>query len=126
MANSYQPRTARCYEYWAEVRRVVDGDTVDVSVSLGFDIYNHVRLRLLGINAPETHSVKHDSPEYAAGMAATEYLQQRLKVGSWIELKISSGRERGKYGRWLAEIFVDGENINQEMVTAGHAEPAFF
>ena len=120
--NTHQPQSISTYEYWAEIARVVDADTLDLNISVGFNMTVSERVRLIGINTPETHCVKHDSEEYRLGMMATEYLVSRAPIGSWIEVKIFYGK-REKYGRWLAEVFVDGESINQELLVSGHAEP---
>jgi len=113
------------YEYAATVRRVIDGDTVDVDIDLGCSIHHHVRVRLYGINAPETHGVKKTSEEYKRGTAATEFLRKQVE-GS--ELVIHTHKDRkGKYGRYLAELWVPGEekSINSLMVEEGHAVEYF-
>lgn len=119
--NRFKPSAIQIYEYWGHVLNVVDGDTVDFEISLGFDISTTKRFRLLGIDTPEIYSVPRDSPEYRAGRDAADFLEQLLPVGSWAELKVHITSRREKYGRWLAEIFVNGENINEKILSSGHA-----
>jgi len=121
------------YEYKARVLRVVDGDTVDLDIDLGCSVHVHERCRLYGINAPETHGVKKDSDEYRKGMEATEFLRNMIE-GKEILIRTHKDK-RGKYGRYLVEIFAyavtdDGfgpifPSVNAEMVEAGHAAPYF-
>jgi len=109
------------YEYSAKVTRVIDGDTIDVTVDLGFHVQIRERLRLYGINAPEVRGV--DRP---AGLAATAWLKEYLTELD-NEITIRTIRDRkGKYGRYLA-ILVDNRDpqnsvdINQLMIKVGHA-----
>jgi len=110
------------FVYGALVKRVVDGDTVDVVVDLGFRLSWEMRVRLTGINAPETYGVKRDSAEYAAGKRATDYLRDRVE-GKWVVIRTEKDRT-GKYGRYLATLYLDGAEVNQELVDKGLAEPA--
>ena len=112
------------FTYRATCMRVVDGDTVDLNVDLGLRVHQHARFRLFGIDTPETYGVKKDSEEYKAGLAAKSRLAE-LIVGK--ELWIDTHKdETGKYGRWLATVWVvlDKEvtNINELLVEEGHAE----
>jgi len=109
------------YEYSATVERVVDGDTVDLDIDLGLDVHVHERCRLYGINAPE---MKGESRE--AGMAAWKWLVGRIVEERDMpahKLAIRTIKDKkGKYGRYLAVLYVDGVfNVNEEMVEAGHA-----
>jgi len=103
------------YYYEVEVLRVVDGDTVDVRIDLGFNVWHKCRVRMVGINAPESRTK--DLEEKEKGLAAKEWLKERLD-GTSVELQ-SQGT--GKYGRVLGEFYIDETNINQEMVEVGHA-----
>ena len=103
------------YYYGVEVLRVVDGDTVDVRIDLGFNVWHKCRVRMVGINAPESRT--RDLEEKEKGLAAKEWLKERLD-GTSVELQ-SQGT--GKYGRVLGEFYIDETNINQEMVEVGHA-----
>lgn len=103
------------YLYEAVVRRIVDGDTIDVIVDLGFGVYTNQRLRFARINAPETRGKTKQE-----GVLAAEELKMKLAIGMTVVIKTS---KRGKYGRYLAEIYhsVSGENINDWMVENGYA-----
>jgi micrococcal nuclease len=107
------------YEYEATVRRWVDGDTVDVDIDLGFGlIYANQRLRLYGIDAPEQRT--RDLDEKEKGLAATAYVNKVAPVGS--KVTIITYKE-GKYGRILAEVFLeDRTNLNSLLTEVGHAE----
>ena len=99
--------------------RVVDGDTVDVRLDLGFNVWHKCRVRMVGINAPESRT--RDLEEKKKGLAAKEYLKNILEnPDNDIQMQ-SEGK--GKYGRVLAEIFIDGEDksLNQLLIENGHA-----
>ena len=108
------------YEYRATIRRVVDGDTVDVTLDLGFNILYNSRIRLLGIDTPESRT--RDLEEKARGLAAKDRVKELCPVGSSVTLKTTKDG-RGKFGRILGEIFVSGvvQSINQLLVEEGHA-----
>jgi len=103
------------YKYNAKVTRVVDGDTVDALVDLGFDTWKKVRIRMVGLNAPESRT--RDLEEKKKGLAAKDRLKELLKVESFI----LQSHGVGKYGRCLGELFVDDVNINKQLMTEGHA-----
>lgn len=103
------------YEYVATVLRVIDGDTVDLSVRLGFDIVINLRFRLYGINAPETRG-----PSKLAGDEAAAFLRKHLPVGKEVLIRTYKDAKE-KFGRYLAEIISDDQNINKLMVKTGHA-----
>ena len=112
------------YEYRATIRRVVDGDTVDVTLDLGFNILYNSRIRLLGIDTPESRT--RDLEEKARGLAAKDRVKELCPVGSSVILKTTKDG-RGKFGRILGEIFVSGivQSINQVLVEEGHAVEYF-
>ena len=112
------------YEYRATIRRVVDGDTVDVTLDLGFNILYNSRIRLLGIDTPESRT--RDLEEKARGLAAKDRVKELCPVGSSVILKTTKDG-RGKFGRILGEIFVSGivQSINQLLVEEGHAVEYF-
>lgn len=100
------------YHYKAVLDRVVDADTIDVVIKLGFEIDYKTRLRLNGINAPEV-----STPE---GKLAKSWLTAQLPVGT--ELEIKTYKDKGdKFGRFLADVLVLGTNMNEELVKQGHA-----
>ena len=113
------------WQYKAQVLRIVDGDTIDVMADLGFRSYRKLRLRLLGIDTPEVYGVKHDSPEYEAGLKASSELGTLIAPGDEVVIETSKGT--GKYGRWLAVVtraFPGGEtmNINEAMAELGYGD----
>ncbi|HET7110212.1 MAG TPA: thermonuclease family protein [Gemmatimonadales bacterium] len=101
------------YQYRADVIRIVDGDTLHLDVDLGFDIRRADTFRLYGINAPELST--------AEGLAAKDWLTDQLAGG--IDMVTTHKDTREKYGRYLGTLWVDGVNINEAMVEAGHAVP---
>lgn len=113
--------TKELYNYSATIVRVVDGDTCDALIDLGFKISFKIRLRMLGINTPETYGVKRTSDEYKAGLISKNWLKAKIFKKKVI---IQTNKDKkGKYGRYLATIFLNGENINQEMLDRGLAKP---
>ena len=107
------------YEYNARVTKVVDGDTIDCDVDLGFYMTANIRFRLARINTPEVRGA-----EKVAGKAAKQWLIDLLNKH---DNKIRVGTSKtGKYGRWIADIIIDDEIdtliVNDELVKAGHAE----
>ena len=105
------------YYYKVEILRVVDGDTVDVRMDLGFNVWHKCRVRLLGINAPESRT--RDKEEKKRGLAAKSWLIDKLESAE-DELEMKSYGV-GKYGRVLGEIYINEVNINELMVKEGHA-----
>lgn len=106
------------YFYNAVVDKVVDGDTLDVTIDLGFNIWIKERLRLYGINCPETRTK--DSAEKERGLKAKKYVMNHIKAtGGEIQIQ-SFGK--GKYGRVLAEVWAGKNNINELLVANNHAE----
>ena len=103
------------YKYNAKVDRVVDGDTVDALVDLGFDTWKKVRIRMMGINTPESRT--RDLEEKKRGLAAKKRLIELLGDGFFT----LQSHGVGKYGRCLGELFVEDTNINQQLITEGHA-----
>jgi micrococcal nuclease len=105
------------YEYKATVTKVYDGDTITVDFQLGFGIIlKSQKIRLLGINTPEVRGKS--KPE---GIISRDALRARI-LGKVITIKTSKDK-KGKFGRWLGEVFIEEENINQWLITEGHAKP---
>lgn len=106
------------YEYEANVTSVYDGDTVTVDIDLGLGVVMHKQvLRLFGIDAPEMKGVSHDK-----GVISKEALVNRILESPAGRVRIKTYKDKkGKYGRWLAELFIGEENLNQWMVNNGHA-----
>lgn len=97
-----------------KVRRVIDGDTVDVTVDCGFAVFADVRLRLFGINAPEVKGLTK-----AAGLAAANQLRQLIPVGT--DVRIETQKCTEKYGRWVAKIYRGEACVNDRMIVDGFA-----
>ncbi len=113
---------SKLYHYRAVVDRVVDGDTVDVTLDLGFDIQMKGRVRFHGVNAPESRT--RDAVEKEAGLAAKRYVEDWISAVEGTVIIETSLDEKGKYGRILGRILDgDGECLNDEMVSLGHATP---
>ncbi len=113
------PVTSPRYVYRCRVERpedIYDGDTITVVIDLGFHIeFGELTLRLYGIDAPEMRG-----PEKQAGRVARDWLRERLKDREFIVQTIRD--RKGKYGRYLAIVWVGGVNVNEEMVRLGLAE----
>jgi micrococcal nuclease len=106
------------YYYNAVVDRVVDGDTLDMTIDLGYNIWIKERVRLYGLNTPETRTK--DLEEKEAGLKAKKYVENQINaVAGQVQIQ-SLGR--GKYGRTLGEILVGKNNLNEMLIAKGHAE----
>ena len=104
------------YEYKVNALRVIDGDTVEVTLELGFHICVTHKLRLLDINAPETRG-----KDRAAGIHASNHLRSLIQKHAPVIVRTHRDKQ-GKYGRYLATIVGrDGRSLNEEMVLSGHA-----
>lgn len=112
------------YEYHARIVRVVDGDTFDAEVDLGFGVTFKERFRLARVNTPETYGVPKDSEEYKAGMLAKERFE--MLVSSYPSCTIKTEKDKkGKYGRYIAEVFFDQNNpfnLSDHLVEEGLAK----
>ncbi len=108
------------FEYRCKLIKVVDGDTIDVDIDLGFGVWlRDQRVRLYGIDTPESRT--RDLEEKKYGLAAKEYLIKWTGAG---DLRIKTHKdERGKFGRILGEIWTFDTNINDKMVYEHHAVP---
>ena len=106
------------YEYKAKLIRVIDGDTVDAMIDLGFDTWVMKRVRLYGIDAPESRTKNLD--EKSQGIAATKRLAELLAAST--DQLIIRSHGVGKYGRCLGTLFIGECNINQQLLLEGHAE----
>lgn len=115
----------KMYTYKARLIRIVDGDTIDAEIDLGFDTIVRKRIRLYGINTPETRTK--DLKEKEKGLAAKQRLTELLKSEFIVETILN---KRGKYGRVLGTVYVmENEqkvNINETLVSEGHAVKYLF
>ena len=105
------------YIYNAKLVRVIDGDTIDAVIDLGFDVWVKKRVRLYGINTPETRT--RDLKEKQAGLAAKKRLQELID-DSGGKFRIQS-LGIGKYGRCLGTLFIDDVNVNMLLLKEGLA-----
>ena len=107
------------YIYGAKLLRVVDGDTADVMIDLGFDTWVKARLRFKGVDTWEKRT--RDLDEKAKGIEASAFTQEYLEKNDGSFTIQSYGK--GKYGRVLAEIFITGEekSLNELLIENGHA-----
>ncbi|OQY21366.1 MAG: hypothetical protein B6I34_07475 [Anaerolineaceae bacterium 4572_32.1] len=115
------------YQYQATVERVVDGDTIYVTVDLGFFLTSMMKLRLRGVDTPEIRGK--ERPE---GLKAKAFVQEKLPLGKKI---VINSYKIGKYGRYIADVFFhessenwqeilkDGINLSQLLLEKGLAEP---
>ena len=102
------------HEYKVKIRRIVDGDTIDVDIDLGFNmILSKQRIRLYGIDTPESRT--RDKEEKFYGKLSAKFLKEQCKNNSEIFLKTYLDK-KGKFGRILGEFIVDGVNINKLMI----------
>jgi micrococcal nuclease len=108
------------YEYNCKIVRVVDGDTVDVDIDLGFNHWIHgERIRLFGVDCPECRS--RDPKEKAAGLAAKDFIKRLLHDGGTYTL---TTKEKGKFGRYLGVIMLsDRTSVNAALVSENLAVP---
>mgnify|MGYP001167820678 CR=1 FL=1 len=113
------------YEYSAEVLRVIDGDTLDCRIDLGFDVWVKKRIRFYGINTPESRT--RDLEEKKRGIAAKARVVDLLRGDEGRFILISHGV--GKYGRVLGEILIDVEdevlNVKDVLIAEGHGVEYF-
>ena len=102
-----------------KVTKIVDGDTIDVMLDLGFDIKYKSRVRLFGIDTPESRT--RDKVEKKYGLLSKKFLQEQIKKSKKVTIKTYKGDETGKFGRILGDVFIDGKSVNSLMCQKGHA-----
>lgn len=116
------------YKYRAKVLRIIDGDTMDVDLDLGFDVVlAKQRVRLYGIDTPESRT--RDKVEKKFGLISKDYVKKRCPVGSKVIIGTHVGDERGKFGRILGEVFaidketnvIEETSINRKMINESYA-----
>ena len=110
------------FEYYVKkVTKVVDGDTIDVDIDLGFDISFSSRVRLAGIDTPESRTT--DKAEKALGLEAKAYLKHAIENAKSVVIKTEKMDSSEKYGRILGWVYVDGNTVslNDMMINDGYA-----
>ena len=105
------------------VTKVVDGDTIDVVLDMGFDILFAQRVRLFGIDTPESRT--RDKEEKKYGLKSKKFLQEQIKKAKKITIRTYKSSETGKFGRILGDVWCDGKSVNQLMCDVGHAVPYY-
>jgi len=120
------PSRKSCYNFRVtKINRVVDGDTIDVTIDLGFDLLKKERVRIAGVDTPEKRT--RDLEEKALGLDATAWMKEKLEgaIKGDDELTIRTELKGGvgKYGRLLGWLYVgdDEFSLNQQMITEGYA-----
>ena len=120
------PNRKSCYNFRVtKINRVVDGDTIDVTIDLGFDLYKKERVRVAGVDTPEKRT--RDLEEKELGKDATNWLKEKLEsaVAGDDDLVIRTELVGGvgKYGRLLGWLYIgDAElSLNEQMITEGYA-----
>ena len=110
------------YEYYVrKIENIVDGDTIDVLIDLGFDILFQSRVRLAGIDTPESRTK--DLKEKALGLESKEYLKKALKDAKSVVIKTEKMDSSEKYGRILGWVYINGDTVslNDMMINDGYA-----
>ena len=110
------------FEYYVKsVNKVVDGDTIDVVIDLGFDISFTSRVRLAGIDTPESRTK--DLAEKALGLESKKYLADRIRAAKNVVIRTEKINSSEKFGRILGWLYLDGESnsVNHEMIEKGYA-----
>ena len=121
------PSRKSCYNFRVtEINRVLDGDTIDVTIDLGFDLFKKERVRIAGVDTPEKRT--RDLEEKALGIDATNWLKKKLEdtiAGDGDELTIRTELVggMGKYGRLLGWLYINEDlvSLNEQMIDEGYA-----
>ena len=126
MGKMVPPSRKSCYNFRVtEINRVLDGDTIDVTIDLGFDLYKKERVRVAGVDTPEKRT--RDLEEKALGIDATNWLKKKLEDTIAGEDELSIRTElvggMGKYGRLLGWLYIgeDVISLNELMIDEGYA-----
>ena len=109
------------YEYKVKATDVIDGDTIDVVIDLGFDIFTNRRVRLAGIDTPESRTTNLNEKKF--GMEAKEHLKHLLGNASNIVIKTLATDVNEKYGRVLGQVYIESStmSVNDLLVSHGYA-----
>ena len=120
------PSRKSCYNFRVtEINRVLDGDTIDVTIDLGFDLYKKERVRVAGVDTPEKRTKNLE--EKALGIEATNWLKEKLEGAINGDDELSVRTElvggTGKYGRLLGWLYIGDEllSLNEQMIAEGYA-----
>jgi len=120
------PSRKSCYNFRVtEINRVLDGDTIDVTIDLGFDLFKKERVRVAGVDTPEKRT--RDLEEKALGIDATNWLKDKLtetiKGDEELSIRTELVGGVGKYGRLLGWLYIGDATVslNEQMITEGYA-----
>ena len=121
------PSRKSCYNFRVtEINRVLDGDTIDVTIDLGFDLFKKERVRIAGVDTPEKRT--RDLEEKALGIDATNWLKKKLEDtiegdGDELTIRTELVGGTGKYGRLLGWLYIneDAVSLNEQMIEEGYA-----
>ena len=120
------PNRKSCYNFRViKIDKVLDGDTIDVTIDLGFDLYKKERVRIAGVDTPEKRT--RDLEEKALGLDATYWMKDKLtetiKGDEELIIRTELKGGTGKYGRLLGWLYVgeDDISLNEKMITEGYA-----
>ena len=120
------PSRKSCYNFRVtKINRVVDGDTIDVTIDLGFDLYKKERVRVAGVDTPEKRT--RDLEEKSLGIDATNWVKERLEStirgDDDLVIRTEGFGGVGKYGRLLGWLYIGDADmsLNEEMITEGYA-----
>ena len=104
-----------------QITRVVDGDTIDASIDLGFDIALEKRIRLAGVDTPESRTS--DANEKKYGLEAKEWLKHKVENAGHILIKTELPDSTEKYGRIIGHLFINDQeaSLNDQMIVEGYA-----
>ena len=126
MGKMTPPSRKSCYNFRVvKINRVVDGDTIDVTIDLGFDLLKKERVRIAGVDTPEKRT--RDKEEKVLGIDATNWMKSKLegaiKGGEELIIRTELKGGVGKYGRLLGWLYVgdDEFSLNEQMITEGYA-----
>ena len=126
MGKMTPPSRKSCYNFRVtEINKVLDGDTIDVTIDLGFDLFKKERVRVAGVDTPEKRT--RDLEEKALGIDATNWLKKKLEdtIDGDEELTIRTELKGGvgKYGRLLGWLYIGDEivSLNEQMIDEGYA-----
>ena len=103
--------------------KIIDGDTFDCILDLGFDVLLEARVRMAGIDTPESRTS--DTVEKKFGLASKEFLKHAIHEAQDIVIRTELDNEKGKFGRILGTVYLDGVNINEKMCNEGYAVAYF-
>lgn len=111
------------YEYQAKLEKIVDGDTIDVTIDVGFKITTNQRIRFAKINTPEIFHVDKETEDYKKGIEAKEFVERRFKENN-NEMRLVTYKWAGMHGRYTGIIWLKDSKIslNDELIQGGLAE----